>query len=733
MTKSCSHNTKGVLHRCVMAVSSTASWASFVIILFLLLMVSFPMRIVVRDPNRHRKIFLSMLQRTAVIPLFLLRGVHVRVNNPGKERFTKQAVVICNHESALDLMLVLSNIPNMSILMKEDFGKLWLFRALAKTAGYHFVTSDYMQLFQTLEEDVKAGYNIMVFPEGTRSRDGYIRDFQNGAFSLARYFNLDILPLHISGMFDVLPKGRFAAECNSVTLDILPRISCTQHLFKGSVRSITQRVNRMYRLLHAKRPSVCIIGGGMGGLFTGAILAETGYDVTVLEKNHIIGGGLQSFRRGEAVFNTGMHNFGGFGDEWALSHLLNFLHIKGELEVMPVDENAQEVVYTSLDRCYRLPKGREAFERYLSSLFPDQADGLHRYIEVLHMIANSFDHYMMRRSEPHPEVREYIDLTVDELMRMFVTDEELIRVLGYITPMCGHSIKDIPVSVYSMLSVLYFSGEYRFVENALQLAEALASAIQSNGGMVLPDAEVIAMDVQDARVCSVTTADGRTFTADTYVAAIPPKVLFDMTQAAIMRKVARNRAEEFATDISAVSLFVELKENAFPFINSTVLMPALHPDEKMPNYILMTTPPVANQGKWANTVEILSPVYFEPFRKWENTRLMHRGEEYEQYKKQLADEVLEHVANYYPDLKPAIKKLYIGSPLTIRDYYANPCGSLFAQQGLYMPLRTRTENLFLTGQSVLFHGLCGVPLTAILTAEALSGKDILTDIRNTGI
>ena len=55
----------------------------------------------------------------------------------------------------------------------------------------------------------------------------------------------------------------------------------------------------------------------MGGLITGALLSRAGSHVTVLEKNAIIGGGLQSFKRHGAWFNTGMHNFGGFGEKWA--------------------------------------------------------------------------------------------------------------------------------------------------------------------------------------------------------------------------------------------------------------------------------------------------------------------------------------------------------------------------------------------------------------------------------
>jgi all-trans-retinol 13,14-reductase len=58
--------------------------------------------------------------------------------------------------------------------------------------------------------------------------------------------------------------------------------------------------------------SVVIIGGGLGGLFTGAILAKEGLKVYVVEKNATIGGGLQTFRRFGEEFDTGMPIVGGF-------------------------------------------------------------------------------------------------------------------------------------------------------------------------------------------------------------------------------------------------------------------------------------------------------------------------------------------------------------------------------------------------------------------------------------
>lgn len=74
--------------------------------------------------------------------------------------------------------------------------------------------------------------------------------------------------------------------------------------------------------------------------------------------------------------------------------------------------------------------------------------------------------------------------------------------------------------------------------------------------------------------------------------------------------------------------------------------------------------------------------------------------------------------------------VYASSPLTIRDYYHTPEGSIFGFRKncnnlmlTQIPVYTRVKNLLLTGQSINLHGICGVPLTAINTAEAILGKN----------
>ena len=120
---------------------------------------------------------------------------------------------------------------------------------------------------------------------------------------------------------------------------------------------------------NSNQHTVCIIGGGMSGLFTGALLAKNGYKVTVLEKNAIIGGGLQSFRRGDAVFNTGMQVFTGYEKEMITYNFFKYLKIIDKLKILSADSKAQEIVWLDRNHSYRLPKGRQAYEEYLIKNF----------------------------------------------------------------------------------------------------------------------------------------------------------------------------------------------------------------------------------------------------------------------------------------------------------------------------------------------------------------------------
>ena len=82
------------------------------------------------------------------------------------------------------------------------------------------------------------------------------------------------------------------------------------------------------------KQTAVIIGAGLGGLFTGAILAREGFQVTILEKNATIGGGLQTFKRFGETFDTGMHVIGGMQPGGNVRRICQYLGILDGVHVM---------------------------------------------------------------------------------------------------------------------------------------------------------------------------------------------------------------------------------------------------------------------------------------------------------------------------------------------------------------------------------------------------------------
>jgi all-trans-retinol 13,14-reductase len=142
------------------------------------------------------------------------------------------------------------------------------------------------------------------------------------------------------------------------------------------------------------------------------------------------------------------------------------------------------------------------------------------------------------------------------------------------------------------------------------------------------------------------------------------------------------------------------------------------------------TPPDENQGEYAERMLINCIMDFEPVKRWEETRVGHRGKEYELWKQELTDRILERMEDLRPGFKQCVESVYAASPLTIRDFYHTKEGAIFGYRKdcenillSQVPIYTKISNLLLTGQNINLHGICGVPLTAINTAEALLGRN----------
>ena len=130
--------------------------------------------------------------------------------------------------------------------------------------------------------------------------------------------------------------------------------------------------------------TVVIIGGGLGGLFAGALLAKEGLRVTLIEKNVIVGGGLQSFKRFGEVFDTGMHVLGGMRKGGSVYRLCQYLGLSDKIRIKDVDAHCASRLYFAEDgHYYDIAEGKAGFVNSLAALFPAERENLQAYEDAI--------------------------------------------------------------------------------------------------------------------------------------------------------------------------------------------------------------------------------------------------------------------------------------------------------------------------------------------------------------
>lgn len=487
---------------------------------------------------------------------------------------------------------------------------------------------------------------------------------------------------------------------------------------------------------------VIIIGGGLGGLFTGAILSKEGFQVTVLEKNATIGGGLQTFRRFGESFDTGMHVIGGMNPGDNIYRICQYLGIIDQVHIKDVDDDCMDSLYFAEDKTtYRIRKGRQGFIDSLSSYFPAQRSQLEAYIDAVLGIVDDIDLFNLRPSTDAVNVHsDDFLMAADAFVAKYIDDEKLRSVLSYMNPLYGGRHDETPAFIHAIITTLYIKGASRFVGGSYRFADTLASVITQAGGEILTHEGAEWVEVNERHVDFVRSTKKKEYRGDYYISAIHPCTLLRLMPDKAFPKAYRNRLDSIPNSYSAFALYIKLKENSFPYINHSEYYMTKYseiwnfgePHESWPLGFLLMTPPDDDQGEYATKALVTAPMLFSDVEKWENTQVGHRGADYEAWKQVKTEEILERVEEMHPGFKNCIDKINSSSPLTIRDFYGVKGGALSGFSKDYknmllsqVPVVTKVSNLLLTGQNNNLHGFCGVPLTAINTVEAILGKNVI--------
>ena len=143
----------------------------------------------------------------------------------------RSAVIVSNHVSYLDPILLISLYEKQKTIVKRTFFKLPVFGWILKTSGYIPSTldgnSDMIRRIEDMGAYLASGGNLFIFPEGTRSRDGRIGRFNKSAFKIAKNCNAPIYVLFIQNTDVLFPPGSFRfSTCmsNTIRIELIGRL-----------------------------------------------------------------------------------------------------------------------------------------------------------------------------------------------------------------------------------------------------------------------------------------------------------------------------------------------------------------------------------------------------------------------------------------------------------------------------------------------------------------------------
>lgn len=165
------------------------------------------------------------------------------------------AIVLCNHVSYLDSILLISLFPKHTTIAKDRLFRIPVFGRMLALSGYIPSSSEgsfsdlFLNSLDRMAGHLEKGGNIIVFPEGSRSRDGAIGALQKGIFKIARYCKAPIAVLGVRNTDRLFKPGKFLFDTCSENAIHLKRIARLHPDYGGRGFSINGLMADVHGLL----------------------------------------------------------------------------------------------------------------------------------------------------------------------------------------------------------------------------------------------------------------------------------------------------------------------------------------------------------------------------------------------------------------------------------------------------------------------------------------------------
>lgn len=268
------------------------------------------------------------------------------------------------------------------------------------------------------------------------------------------------------------------------------------------------RIDRFRSFDPSVQYDAVVIGAGLGGLTTAAILSKQGRKVLVLDQHYVPGGNATDFKRkGGYVFDVGVHYIGDCGPDGAIPQALAAAGV--EQKFLPMDPDGFDTLVFADGTRFRYPKGIDTLEARMLETFPKEKKGVLRWTKFLRQVwrlmqADNQPLKMLMALPRSLYAAGHLNSTLEQVMDECTTDPRLRAV------MCGphmdHAVAPSRVSalLHAGLLMHFISDGAVYPEGGGQaMSDKLVAAIEAGDGKVLLLSKVERIVVEDGRAAGV--------------------------------------------------------------------------------------------------------------------------------------------------------------------------------------------------------------------------------------
>jgi prolycopene isomerase len=261
---------------------------------------------------------------------------------------------------------------------------------------------------------------------------------------------------------------------------------------------------------------VVVVGTGLAGMSAAACLASAGKKVLAVEQGDGAGGYAHAFRRGDYLFDPAVHvTASGFGDLAFWDIYLGALGVRDQVELA-----SPTPFYTVMlpELQFDAPIGIDEFTEAHVRLFPHEAEGIRRFVQVCVQITDETQQVATRLSlsgldqalEQFPLMFRYRTTTLAEALDEYIDDVRAKAVLGGAWPYQGLPPSQLSLVQYGgMIAALAEKGPVYFKGSFQSLVDAFAASLAEHGGELLLNTRVTKIGIEDGQVTGVVLDDDR--------------------------------------------------------------------------------------------------------------------------------------------------------------------------------------------------------------------------------